>query len=196
MYKVFVKEVALIVTSDKDSFPNHNIYKLKNLDFKKLIEQIEAGEVSNVVLYSKSEKKLLKRLHKLLPVVVAGGGLVHNKENDFLFIHRNGKWDLPKGRTEKGETLEESAIREVEEETGVKRLSIVQYLGRTYHVFSRKKEQRLKLTHWYIMETDYDGKLKPQKKEGIDKAVWLNKEMAQLALENSYSNIKELFPQK
>lgn len=196
MYKVFVKDVAIIVTTDKDSFPGHNIFKIKNLDFRKLIKDIESGELSNVVLYSKSKKKLLKRLHKLLPVVVAGGGLALNKENDFLFIHRNGKWDLPKGKTEKGESLEESALREVKEETGCKGLKIDQYLGRTYHVFSRKKEQRLKLTHWYVMHTDYEGKLKPQKKEGIDKAVWLNKDMAQVALENSYSNIKELFPQE
>lgn len=196
MYKVFVKEVAIIVTSDKDSFPDHNIFKMKNLDFKSLLEQIDNGKVSNVVLYSKSEKKLLKRLHKLLPVVVAAGGLAHNKDNDQLFIHRNGKWDLPKGGTEKGETLEEAAIREVEEETGVKDLIITDYLGRTYHVFSRKKELRLKLTHWYIMHTDYDGKLKPQKKEGIDKAVWLNKDLSKMALKKSYSNIKELFPQK
>ncbi len=196
MYKVFVKEVAIIVTSDKDSFPDHNVLKIKNLDFKKLMKQIDKGKIDNVVLYSKSEKKLLKRLHKLLPVVIAAGGLVRNKDNETLFIHRNGKWDLPKGKTEIGETLEMSAIREVEEETGVKNLQIDQLLGRTYHVFSRKKRFKMKLTHWYVMHTDYEGKLKPQKKEGIDKAVWLNSDMAREALENSYSNIKELFSEE
>lgn len=196
MYKVFVKEVPIIVTSDKELFPDHKILKIKNINLKKIVKDIDKGKLKKVVLYSKSKKKLLKRLHKLLPVVTAGGGLVTNADNDFLFIHRNGKWDLPKGKLDKGETIEECAIREVEEETRVKNLKIEEYLGRTYHIFSWKKEMRLKLTHWYVMSTDYDGKLKPQKKEGIDKAVWLNHDMAQVALENSYGNIRQLFPEK
>ncbi|MGB5982168.1 MAG: NUDIX domain-containing protein [Nonlabens sp.] len=194
MYKVFVKEVPIIVTSDKDSFPDHKILKIKNVNLKKLVKDIDNKKLDKVVLYSKSEKKLLKRLHKLLPVVLAGGGLVSNQAGEYLFIHRNGKWDLPKGKIEIGETFEDGAIREVEEETRVKNLKIDDYLGRTYHIFSWKKEMRLKLTHWYVMSTDFKGKLKPQKKEGIDKAVWLDKEKAQEALKNSYANIKQLFP--
>ncbi|PZX43380.1 NUDIX domain-containing protein [Nonlabens dokdonensis] len=194
MYKVFVKEVAIILTSDKSKFKDHHIFNIKKVDFQDLIEKIENKEIENVVLYSKSEKKLLKRLHKLAPIVIAGGGLVLNQNNDFLFIHRNGKWDLPKGKEEKGETIEETSIREVKEETGVKNLHITDYLGHTYHTFSRKGKVKLKLTHWFIMETDSNKKLKPQKKEGIDKAVWLNKEMATLALKESYANIRELFP--
>ncbi|MEN8900894.1 MAG: NUDIX domain-containing protein [Nonlabens sp.] len=194
MYKVFVKEVAIIVTSDKNAFKDHNTFNIKKVNFEDLIKKIEKKEITNVVLYSKNESKLLKRLHKLLPVVVAGGGLVLNQDNDFLFIHRNGKWDLPKGKAEKGESIEQTSIREVEEETGVRRLEITNYLGHTYHTFSRKGKVKLKLTHWFIMETDFNKKLKPQKKEGIDKAVWLNKEMATIALKESYANIRELFP--
>lgn len=194
MYKVFVKEVAIILTSDKSKFKDHHIFPIKKVDFQDLIERIEKKEFNKVVLYSKSEKKLLKRLHKLAPIVIAGGGLVVNQNNDFLFIHRNGKWDLPKGKEEKGETIEETSIREVEEETGVKNLKIKDYLGHTYHTFSRKGKIKLKLTHWFIMETDSIKKLKPQKKEGIDKAVWLDKDMATLALKESYANIRELFP--
>ena len=194
MYKVFVKDVAIIVTSDKNAFKDHNTFNIKKVNFEDLIKKIEKKEITNVVLYSKNESKLLKRLHKLLPVVVAGGGLVLNQDNDFLFIHRNGKWDLPKGKAEKGESIEQTSIREVEEETGVRRLEITNYLGHTYHTFSRKGKVKLKLTHWFIMETDFNKKLKPQKKEGIDKAVWLNKEMATIALKESYANIRELFP--
>jgi hypothetical protein len=98
MYKVFVKEVAIIVTSDKSAFKDHNTFNIKKVNFNELVQQIENKEIANVVLYSKNESKLLKRLHKLLPVVIAGGGLVLNQDNDFLFIHRNGKWDLPKGK--------------------------------------------------------------------------------------------------
>ncbi|WP_317168776.1 MULTISPECIES: NUDIX hydrolase [Nonlabens] len=194
MYKVFVKEVPILVTSNKDNFPDYTVFKLRTVNLKKIIKRIEAGELTKVLLYSKNPNKIVKRLHKKLPVVVAGGGLVLNSLNQYLFIYRNDKWDLPKGKIDKGETIEDCAIREVQEETKVKNLKLNDYLGRTYHIYSWKSKIKLKLTHWYLMQTDSDKKLKPQKKEGIEKAVWLDKEMAQVALMNSYANIRELFP--
>ncbi len=193
MYKVFVKEVAIIVTSDKDLFPDHDAFNLKTVSFKKLIKAIKKGKVTRPLLYSRNEKKLLKRLHKKLPLVIAAGGLVKNREEEYLFIHRNGKWDLPKGKAEKNESVEETAIREVEEETGVQSLAIEKYIAPTYHIFSRNDKLRLKLTHWYAMRTDYTGVLTPQTKEGIDQAVWLNQEQAMQSLEMSYANIKDVF---
>ena len=111
----------------------------------------------------------LKKLKEKIPVVKAGGGLVYNKKGEVLFIFRNGKWDLPKGGIEKGEGIEEAAIREVEEETGVKKLKVVQKLQKTYHVFKRNGSYKLKITHWYEMKTDYTGKLQGQENEGIEK---------------------------
>ena len=194
MYKVFIKDVAILVTTDRDSYPDYQQFSLKKIDFTNLIQEIETGHLSKVLLYAKSERKLLKRLHKKLPLVKAAGGMAINSRNEYLFIHRNGKWDLPKGKKERLESMKMAAIREVEEETGVKNLKITHQLGRTYHVYNWNAKLKLKLTKWYIMETDYDGKLKPQKKEGIDKAVWLTKKKAILALQSSYANIKELFP--
>ncbi|WP_194851062.1 NUDIX hydrolase [Nonlabens antarcticus] len=195
MYKVFVKEVAIIVTSDKDLFPDHDVFELKSVNLKKLVKAVKKGKVERPLLYSKSEGKLLKRLHKKLPLVLAGGGLVENQNGEHLFIHRNGKWDLPKGKTESNESIEETSLREVAEETGVENLEISKYLGPTYHVFSRNGKMRLKLTHWYSMTTNYTGKLIPQEKEGIDKAVWLDPIEAAAALRDSYANIRELFPE-
>ncbi|MGJ8685015.1 MAG: NUDIX hydrolase [Nonlabens sp.] len=194
MYKVFVKDVAILVTSNRDAYPDYEVFSLKDVDLLKIIKKIEKGKLKKVLLYSKSEKKLLKRLHKKLPLVKAGGGLVINSENNFLFIHRNGKWDLPKGKANRFERMKKTAKREIKEETGVKNLNIIEKLGRTYHVFNRKNGLKLKLTHWYLMETDYMGPLSPQLNEGIEKAVWLNKDVAEVALQSSYSNIKELFP--
>lgn len=193
MYKVFVKDVAVIVTSDKDLFPDHDAFNLKTVNFKKLIKAIKKGKVEKPLLYSRNENKLLKRLHKKLPLVLAAGGLVKNQNDEFLFIHRNGKWDLPKGKTEKKESMEQTAIREVEEETGVQDLTIVKYIGPTYHVFSRNDKYRLKLTHWYAMHSTFTGDLLPQAKEGIDQAVWLNEQQACLSLNDSYANIKDVF---
>ncbi|AZQ45026.1 NUDIX hydrolase [Nonlabens ponticola] len=194
MYKVFVKEVAIIVTSDKNSFPEYEHFNLKRVNLRKVVKRIEKGKLGKVLLYSKNEEKLLKRLHKKLPLVLAGGGMVLNSDEKYLFIYRNNKWDLPKGKAEKNESIEQTALREVEEETGVKNLEISKYLDKTYHIFSRNGKMSLKLTHWYEMRTDYKGKLKPQAKEGIEIASWLTDEEVTNALTESYANIRELFP--
>lgn len=193
MYKVFVKEVAIIVTSNKEAYPDYDVFKLKTVDLQKIINKIRKGKLERVLLYSKSQEKLLKRLHKKLPLITAAGGLVINDNQEYLFIHRNGKWDLPKGKMDKNETVEQAALRETMEETGVQDLKIDYYLGRTYHIFDWKENSKLKLTHWYIMTTNYKGALTPQEDEGIEQAAWLAKEDAENALKVSYENIKYLF---
>ena len=118
--------------------------------------------------------------------------MVKNNKGEVLFIYRNNKWDLPKGKAERNETIEETSIREVEEETGVKGLTIENPLQTTYHIFKRGGRNRIKITYWYKMQTNYKGKLKPQEKEGITKVEWLNEEQIALAMKNSYANIKLL----
>ena len=143
-----------------------------------------------------SQWKLEQFLRKKIKVVEAGGGLVYNSKKEILFIRRNGKWDLPKGKVEKGETYEEAAIRETEEETGVQNLEIRRFIKKTYHVFKRNDKFRLKVTYWFEMYTDYDGDLIPEPEEGIKKVRWKNFEKAQKALQDSYENIKLLFPKE
>jgi 8-oxo-dGTP pyrophosphatase MutT (NUDIX family) len=126
-------------------------------------------------------------------MVVAAGGVVTNKNGKVLFIYRNEKWDLPKGKLDKGESLEECAVREVMEETGVQDLVIENFLRTTYHVFKRNGKYKLKEVHWYAMKTSYDGKLKGEKKEGIVKVKWKGPQKIKEALDNSYTNIRVLF---
>ena len=114
-------------------------------------------------------------------------------KNEVLFIFRNKKWDLPKGGIEKGEEIEDTAIREVEEETAVKGLKIIRKLPKTYHIFKRNGRYKLKITHWFEMTSTFSGELIPQAEEGIEKVAWLNPEQIQEALKNSYENIKLLF---
>ena len=111
------------------------------------------------------------------------------KTNHFLFIFRNKKWDLPKGRINKNEEVKNAAIREVEEETGVQDLSIIKPLNTTYHIFKKNRKYRLKKTFWYLMHTDYSNKLTPEKKEGIDKAVWIEKNAIVTLKSTMYQNI-------
>ena len=196
MYKVFVKDIPIILSTKKNIGSQYTAIPLKIVNFKKLIKQIIKGELFYINLYHKNEEKLEKYLKKKLPVAQAAGGLVYNNKREILFIYRNSKWDLPKGGLEKGETFEEAAKREVEEETGVKDLEIRGFIAKTYHVFKRNDQFKLKITYWYEMYTEYKGELVPQAKEGIKKAKWKNFEKSQKALQGSYENIKLLFPKE
>ena len=196
MYKVFVKDIPIILSTNKKIGSQYTSMPLKIVNFKKLIKKISNGELHYINLYHKKEEKLEKFLKKKLPVVQAAGGLVYNHKKEILFIYRNSKWDLPKWGVENNETIEEAAVREVEEETGVQHLKIKDFIAKTYHVFKRNGEFKLKITHWYEMHTDYDEDLTPQAEEGIKKAKWKNFEKSQKALRDSYENIKLLFPKE
>lgn len=194
MYKVFVNDVPIILSTQENIGSNYTNIPLKKAKLKQLIPQLESGELQYLNLYHKKEHKLLKLLKKKLKVIVAAGGLVYNSNNEILFIYRNKKWDLPKGKAEKGENIEETALREVEEETHVQGLEIVCFLQTTYHIINRNDKYKLKETHWYQMKTDFDGELIPELAEGIKKAKWKDFEKTQKALRKSYANIKLLFP--
>ena len=196
MYKVFVNDVPIILSTQENTGSHYFNINIKKAKIKKLIHKVETGELHYINLYHKKEHKLLKHLKKKLKVIVAGGGLVYNSKKEILFIYRNKKWDLPKGKAEKGENIEETAIREVEEETQVQGLEIVRFLQTTYHIINRKGKYKLKETHWYEMKTDFEGELIPEASEGIKKAKWKNFEKSQKALLKSYANIKLLFPKE
>ena len=125
-------------------------------------------------------------------MIEAAGGLVFNKDGDILMIFRNGKWDLPKGKLEIGESVEECAIREVEEECGISGLIIENKIKDTYHTYFLEGESILKKTYWYKMNTDSDGELVPQIEEGITKVSWVGKDQISEKLTNSYGNISDV----
>ncbi len=191
MYKVFVNNTPIIL-STKKSVEGYKTIQVKDADFPTIIRDI-LTKATKYHLYHKKEDKLIEYLYTKLPVVIAGGGKVYNTNNEILFIRRNGKWDLPKGKAEKNEDMETAAIREVEEETGVTGLEITKFLYRSYHIFKRNGEFRLKVTYWFEMKTDYDGELVPQKNEGITKVKWKDRKKAKKALLDSYANITQLF---
>lgn len=192
MYKVFVNDKPIVLTTDVDKETDFKNYLLKTAKIGKIIRELNKSSVKEVRLIGKKEDKLLKKFLKKLPNVTAGGGKAYNDKGEILFIYRNDKWDLPKGKVDGKETIEATALREVEEETGVKDLKIVKPLEITYHIFKRNGRHRIKITHWFEMKTTFTGKLRPEEKEGITKAKWLNPEQVEKALENSYANIKVL----
>jgi 8-oxo-dGTP pyrophosphatase MutT (NUDIX family) len=196
MYKVFVNDKPLFLTNQIEKETDFQLFLLESIDIEQLIIKMFQNKITKASLYYPDEKAILKKLKEKIPVCKAGGGLVYNQKGEVLFIFRNGKWDLPKGGIEKGEEIEDTAMREVEEETGVGSLSITRKLQKTYHVFKRNGKYKLKVTHWFEMQSNFDGMPYPQENEGIEKAVWLNPEQVKEALKNSFENIKLLFEEE
>jgi len=120
--------------------------------------------------------------------------VVRNENNEILVIFRKGKWDLPKGKIEKGkETFKQAAIREVQEETGLKTLTITGKLITTYHLYFKKERMVLKPTYWFEMFAESSNKLTPGETENISIVAWLKKEDLPGILNNTYNSLKELF---
>ena len=126
-------------------------------------------------------------------LIEAAGGLVYNSKNEVLMIFRNGKWDLPKGKMEDFEMIENCAIREIEEECGVTGIIIVKKLLDTYHTYNINEIDILKKTYWYKMKTSYSEKLSPQIEEGITKVEWVKSKNLQSRLRDTYPNIIDVF---
>ena len=193
MYKVFVNKKEIILTVDAPKESKAKVLPLQSTPLKKIIRILRTTKVETLYLVHHNPNKMLPLFKKKLPVAVASGGVVQNKAGKVLFIYRKKRWDLPKGKVEKGETLEEGGKREVKEETGVKKIKVGELLGITYHVFKRNNRYQLKESHWFHMTSKYEGVLVPETKEDITKAVWKDKKKVRKALENTYPNISYLF---
>jgi 8-oxo-dGTP pyrophosphatase MutT (NUDIX family) len=193
MYKVFVNGLPLILTSNLSDTGDNTYFLLNQDSIQQAIKTLKKKKLPEAYIYHPNHEEILKKFTQKIPLVVAAGGVVTNLEGKVLFIYRNDKWDLPKGRLDKGESLEACAIREVMEETGVKELRIENFLNTTYHIFKYNGTPTLKEVHWFAMKTDYIGKLKGEKKEGIVKVKWKGPKKIRKALENSYANIRTLF---
>ena len=193
MYKVFVNDKPIIFTTSIKNEADFPVYIYKNTIIEELIYKLKVGEIEGVYLYSNNLDEVWPVFKEKFKVIVAGGGLVLNDNNEVLFIYRGSKWDLPKGRIEEGEEIEETAIREVEEECGIENLTIQRKLIDTYHLFVMDNEYRLKETHWYLMHSDYEGELIPQLEEGITEVAFKDEKATQEALMNSYANIQLVY---
>ncbi|WP_397363489.1 NUDIX hydrolase [Olleya sp. R77988] len=193
MQCIFVNDKPIYLTTKVEKETDFKNYLLKDADIDLILQTLSKKAIKSVRLIGNDESKLMKSFKKKLPNVIAGGGKVFNDENEILFIYRNDKWDLPKGKIEGNETIEETALREVVEETGVGRLKIIKPLPITYHIFKRNGKAKLKITYWFEMHSSFAGKLYPQLNEGITEVKWLDTKEAFKALNNSYANIKMLF---
>ena len=148
-------------------------------------------KIYSITLTLKNLDNDIKELKKMFKIIKAGGGVVNNNKKEILFIYRMKKWDLPKGKLDRGETIKQCAKREVEEETKVK-VSCGKKILSTWHTYTKNKKFILKKTTWYMMESIDDSKMKPQKKEKIEKVEWMKKSSVDDILLNSYKTLNYL----
>mgnify|MGYP001160932379 FL=1 len=155
---------------------------LKKMTKKKFVK------IYSITITLRDYKRVIKNIKKMFNIIKAGGGVVNNNKNQILFIYRLKRWDLPKGKLDKGETIRECAEREVEEETKVKVRS-GRKITSTWHTYTRNKKFILKKTTWYKMKSLDSSKMKPQKKENIERVEWMRKSVIKEILLNSYKTL-------
>ncbi len=169
------------------------VIQYKDHKFKKHFEDyVLNGNIKNIVFISDNVSSLFISFKKHFKNITAAGGLVLNEKNQILMIFRRSKWDLPKGKIEKDETIEQAAVREVEEETGIKVDLLKDLLKTTFHIYLHKNKYYLKENHWYKMNSHSRYPLVPQTEEDIEKIEWVDSENIEIYLKNSFSSIKDV----
>nr|WP_294876687.1 NUDIX domain-containing protein [uncultured Pedobacter sp.] len=192
-YRIYINDNTLFIA---DLMPKQ-IKKVQQLDkqdfdFELFYKNLEKVSGKDYILLDPDPKQLFQKIKKSCELIKAAGGLVKNAKGNYLFIFRNKKWDLPKGKVEKDEKMKEAALREVEEECGVKIFTNDEKLCKTYHVYTLGSKLVLKKTNWYSMSVKGEPKLIPQKEEGITKASWLSKLELNQVLKNTYPSIVQV----
>ncbi|MFT7452762.1 MAG: 8-oxo-dGTP pyrophosphatase MutT (NUDIX family) [Patescibacteria group bacterium] len=183
MYKIYINEKPLLLmnTIELEEIPKDITIHLQSRytgKTKFLLQHIDLLEKTTkegaVIIYASDFDALWSDFKSLYRIITAAGGLVYNPDGEVLAIHRIGFWDLPKGKIEKGEKKKMAAVREVMEETGLKKVKLEHKLITTYHTYRhpRKDNRVLKKTFWYRMSSADEG-LTPQAEEGIEKAIWV-----------------------
>lgn len=166
--------------------------EIQDFDLQTFCKKLVKNSKKTYIFLSKNPKQTFKKLKKDSVLIKAAGGLVESAEKNYLFIFRNKRWDLPKGKLERGEKMSEAAVREVEEECGVKIAKLGEKICKTYHIYPLETKMIIKKTNWYMMTVKGEPKLVPQKEEGIEKAVWLNSYEISSVVKNTFPSIIEV----
>jgi len=152
--------------------------------------------LKSIYIINADIEELLENVKSCFKIVEAAGGLVYNNDGKFLVMKRRGKWDLPKGKMEKGETKEESAVREVQEECGISDIILGEFLLTTYHTYYGKKNFILKPTYWYKMTAPQREELVPQTEEDITEVKWIDESGTQEVYANTFPSIIEVLEKR
>ena len=198
MHKIYFEKRCIIICEPGDqalSDPNAIEFHISDrIDIHTLVHMFEASQsLSRIYLPTENTELMYRRLCAEFKEVNAAGGLVSNRRGDYLLISRSGLWDLPKGHQEAGEDISVTAMREVQEETGVKELELRSLICVTDHCYIRGGIWHLKHTWWYDMLYTDPVNLTPQREEDIAKAAWVAKSSLPPFLKNTFPSILEVF---
>jgi len=205
MYKIYINSTPLFIVNSKyvkKLFPDTKDALIARYSGKpkSLLNYIDSLEKPNkfsfVVLHSVDSKACFRDFKGVFKIIEAAGGLVFKKnkgkKKKILLIHRQGYYDLPKGKIDKGEQTKAAAVREVKEETGIKKIKLGKKIMKTYHTYRDRKNRRvLKKTHWYKMKTSQKEFI-PQLEEDIDLVFWMNREAFLSVKRKVYGNILDV----
>jgi 8-oxo-dGTP pyrophosphatase MutT (NUDIX family) len=156
-----------------------------------MIYEMQQDNIYAGVFQHSNLNALLGAFKKAFTVILAGGGFVQ-AQNKALLIFRRGKWDLPKGKLDEGETIEACALREVAEETGLSDVRMVKPLTVTYHTYHEKEKFILKETHWFLMQAPDQAVLVPQTEEDIKECLWVTLGELSFYLSNTHPSVADV----
>ena len=198
MHKIyFEKRCIIICLPDEEALTDPNALQFRigdSRDIHTLVEMVESSDsLHRVFVPTPDTEGTYGKICAEFKEVNAGGGLVSNRRGDYLLISRNGLWDLPKGHQDPGEPIEETALREVSEETGINDLELRSLICITDHCYRRDGIWHLKHTWWFDMLYNDPTDLTPQREEDITKAAWVAKSSLPPFLLNTYPSIAEVF---
>lgn len=198
--KIYYNDKLLILTTNSDEYISENpisetytIYTGATMrNFNLALQNLEMPGSLGSLIEDVSLETIQECIQNLYNHIDAAGGIVYNEFGAILMIFRRGKWDLPKGKRDTGETMEECSLREVREETGIKNLELDNKICDTFHVYAQDNDLMLKRTSWYKMKSLSTEKLKPQKEENIMEAKWVFENDLKYYSNKTYEAIREV----
>lgn len=198
MHKIFFDRRTIVICFPEDaalSDPNAIEYHVHDsTEVSSFVDMFEhSSTLERLYIPSDCPDECYRMICSRFREVNAAGGLVSNRRGDYLLIRRDGLWDLPKGHQEPGEDIRVTAMREVQEETGVRELELGELLCITDHCYKRDGIWHLKHTWWYQMNYMNPVDLTPQTDEDITRAAWVAKSSLPPYIKNSYPSIREVF---
>ncbi len=197
MYKVFINNKKLILANNKEiiDYDNAAVVCLKKPDSVNAVikNHLLKSTEENLIILSPHDKELIRIFESKYEKRIAAGGWVWNEKDELLMIRREGVWDLPKGHLDEGESIEECAIREVKEETGVTQLSIEKEIGVSRHTYDYKGTAVLKINYWFRMQGSSGDVLVPQEEEGIEKVEWVAQNKIEDYFNQSWESLRDFY---
>lgn len=158
-------------------------------ELRALIDKVNSGEEEGDIEVVARDFDAWRTFYDDHVFVLAAGGVVVDEDGRLLAIKRLGRWDLPKGKVEKGESVDVGAVREVEEECGLKEVKLIRPVTSTWHTYERKGEQHLKRTDWFLMRSSSKETLTAQSEEDIEEVRWLDEAGVRMMEADTYPSL-------